>query len=250
MQKRRSEYENWLWGEILLAALLGALLALFLSYPALRTRYDLPQLRLVLQTTMALAGLLVALLAAVRFSVEGRRLDLLLASGFFVISLSSAVFAIGPQLGRGHVKPAEAWAALLGAILGQALIAAAPIVKGRSKYRDWAIANAVAAAGLALFVAWSLLQAAGTDLPALNSPTRGPAAVLPHRHARAAGVPLPRLRRRLERAVPPARRRPRELARARIHADALRVAALRVPAAARAARTCRTATSCACSRTG
>ena len=174
MQKRLSEYENWLWGEILLAALLGALLALFLSYPALRTRYDLPQLRLVLQTTMALAGLLVALLAAVRFSVEGRRLDLLLASGFFVISLSSAVFAIGPQLGRGHVKPAEAWAALLGAILGQALIAAAPIVKGRSKYRDWAIANAVAAAGLALFVAWSLLQAAGTDLPPLNSPTQGP----------------------------------------------------------------------------
>ena len=101
MEKRRSEYENWLWGEILLAALLGALLALFLSYPALRTRYDLPQLRLVLQTTMALAGLLVALLAAVRFSVEGRRLDLLLASGFFVISLSSAVFAIGPRPRRG-----------------------------------------------------------------------------------------------------------------------------------------------------
>ena len=174
MQERRSEYENWLWGEILLAALLGALLALFLVYPVFRTRYDMPQLRLVLQTTMALAGLLVALLAAVRFSVDGRRVDLLLASGFFVISLSSAVFAIGPQLGRGHVKPPEAWAALLGAILGQALIAAAPIVRGRSKYRDWAIANAVAAAGLALFVAWSLLQAAGKNLPPLNSPKTGP----------------------------------------------------------------------------
>ena len=173
MQERRSEYENWLWGEILLAALLGALLALFLSYPVLRTRYDLPELRLVLQTTMALAGLLVAVLAAVRFSVEGRRLDLLLASGFFVISLSSAVFAIGPQLAGSHVKPPEAWAALLGAILGQALIAAAPLVRGRSKYRDWAIANAVAAAGLALFVAWSLLQAAGSDLPPLNSPQQG-----------------------------------------------------------------------------
>ena len=174
MKQPRNEYENWLWGEILLAALLGALLALFLSYPALRTRYDLPQLRLVLQTTMALAGLLLALLAAVRFSVEGRRLDLLLASGFFVTSLSSAVFAIGPQLGRGHVQPAEAWAALLGAVLGQGLIAAAPFVKGRTKYRDWAIANAVAAAGLALFVAWSLLQAAGKSLPPLNSPSLGP----------------------------------------------------------------------------
>ena len=47
-------------------------------------------------------------------------------------------------------------------------------MKGRSKYRDWAIANAVAAAGLALFVAWSLLQAAGTDLPPLNSTDAGP----------------------------------------------------------------------------
>src|SRR5436190_1086283 len=34
------------------------MLALFLSYPVLRTSYELPELRLVLQTTMALAGLL------------------------------------------------------------------------------------------------------------------------------------------------------------------------------------------------
>jgi hypothetical protein len=60
----RSDYQNWLWGEILLAGLLGASLALFLSYPVLRTSYDLPELGLVLQTTMALAGLLVAVLAA------------------------------------------------------------------------------------------------------------------------------------------------------------------------------------------
>src|SRR6478672_3560799 len=170
----RTDYQNWLWGEILLAGLLGAMLALFLSYPVLRTSYDLPELRLVLQTTMALAGLLVAVLAGARYSTEGRRVDLLLASGFFVTSLSSAVFAIGPHFGGHDVKPAESWSALIGGIVGMALIGAAPFTRGRSKYRDWSIANAVAAAGITLFVAWSLLRALGTALPALSPPVSEP----------------------------------------------------------------------------
>ncbi len=164
----RTEYQNWLWGEILLAGLLGASLALFLNYPVLRTSYDLPELRLVLQTTMALAGLLVAVLAGARYSTEGRRVDLLLASGFFVTSLSAAVFAIGPRFSGHEVRPAESWAALIGAILGMLLIAVAPFTRGRSKYRDWSIANAVAAAAITLFVAWSLLRALGPALPGLN----------------------------------------------------------------------------------
>jgi signal transduction histidine kinase len=165
VQRNRTEYQAWLLGEILLAGLLGASLALFLAYPVLQTRWDLPQLRLVLQTSMALAGLLVALLAAVRFSVEGRRLDLLLASGFFVMSLSAFAFAIGPQLGGQKASAAEGWSALLGGMLGIALIAAAPFFRGRTKYRDWAIANAVAAAGIGLLVAWSLLRGLGHGLP-------------------------------------------------------------------------------------
>lgn len=168
----RTVNQSWLWGEILLAGLLGASLALFVAYPGLRTHYDLPELRLVLQTTMALAGLLVAVLAAARYSVEGRRVDLLLASGFFVTALSAAVFAIGPRFGGRDLLPAEAWSALIGGILGQALIAIAPFSRGRSKYREWSIANAVAAAGITLFVAWSLLRALGAALPAL-SPVNG-----------------------------------------------------------------------------
>ena len=166
----RTEYQSWLLGEILLAGLLGASLALFLNYPVLRTSYDLPELRLVLQTTMALAGGLVAVLAGARYSTEGRRVDLLLATGFFVTSLSSAVFAIGPRFSGHEVRPAESWAALIGAILGMTLIAAAPFTRGRSKYRDWSIANAVAAAAITLFVAWSLLRALGPALPGLNPP--------------------------------------------------------------------------------
>ena len=170
----RTDYQNWLWGEILLASLLGASLALFLNYPVLRTSYDLPELRLVLQTTMALAGLLVAVLAAARYATEGRRVDLLLASGFFVTSLSSITFAMGPRFAGHEVRPAEGWAALIGAILGMTLIAAAPFTRGRSKYRDWSIANAVAAAGITLFVAWSLLRALGAALPALDPPQGEP----------------------------------------------------------------------------
>jgi signal transduction histidine kinase len=166
----RTDYQNWLWGEILLAGLLGASLALFLHYPVLRTSYDLPELRLVLQTTMALAGLLVAVLAGARYATEGRRVDLLLASGFFVASLSSVAFAMGPRFAGHEVRPAESWAALIGAILGMGLTAAAPFTRGRSKYRDWSIANAVAAAGITLFVAWSLLRALGPALPGLDPP--------------------------------------------------------------------------------
>ncbi len=168
--KDSNDFQAWLLSETLLAALLGAILALFLTNPALRTHYDLPQLRLVLQTTMALGGLLVALLAAARFSAEGRRVDLLLSSGFLVSSLSAAAFAIGPQFGGSTLHPPEGWAALLGGMLGNALVAVAPFLRGRTRRRDWAIANAVAAAGLVLFVAWSILRDASSSLPSLSPP--------------------------------------------------------------------------------
>ena len=117
-----------------------------------------------------LSGLLVAVLAAARFSAEGRRVDLLLASGFLVTSLSAAGFGIGPQLGGAHTRPAEEWASLIGGMIGAGLIAIAPFAHGRTRRRDWAIANAVAAAGLVLFVAWSLLRDAGDSLPPLSVP--------------------------------------------------------------------------------
>jgi len=136
----------------------------------MRTRFELPELRLVLETTMALAGLLVAVLAAARFSAEGRRVDLLLASGFFVASLSAAGFGITPVLGGAPSRPPEEWASLLGGMLGVALIAVAPFVNGRTRRREWAIANSVASAGLVLFVAWTLLRDAGNSLPPLSLP--------------------------------------------------------------------------------
>jgi hypothetical protein len=97
----RSALDAFLWGEVLLFGLLGATLALFVAYPGLRPSYGVDEARLVLQTSVTLAGAAVAVLAGVRFSVEGRRIDLLLASGFFVGAASTLCFSISPVLG-GH----------------------------------------------------------------------------------------------------------------------------------------------------
>ena len=174
MARERGEYQSWLWGELMLVGLLAASLALFVSKPALRSSWNLPALHLVLQTTMAGAGLLVAVLAAVRFSVEGRRLDLFLASGFFVLSLSSALFAIAPVLGGSGLHAPEAWASLLGAIAGQALVAAAAFTNGRSRRRRWSVFSAVWVLGVVLFVAWLCLRSAGSALPPFTRAGRQP----------------------------------------------------------------------------
>jgi len=169
MRPQRTKLQAWLWGEILLAGLLGASLALLLSHPALRTQYDEPALFLVLETTMALAGLLVAVLAANRFHVEGLRTDLLLAAGFLIGSLSTAAFAIIPVLGNGTLHPTEAWAAALGGILGTTLVAAAPFVSGRSRSRDRALWDALTAATIVLVAAWILLRLHAQQIPPLTT---------------------------------------------------------------------------------
>ena len=166
-RERRDDFNTWLGGEILLIGLLGATLALFLVYQDLHTSYDLPRLRLVLQTAMALAGGLVALLAGVRFSVERRRLDLLLCMGFLVQGASSLVFVIGPTLGGSPLRRPEAWSGIVGGLLGLSLIAIAPFMTGRTKSRERALGNAVLSAGMVLFIVWTFLSSAGNSLPQL-----------------------------------------------------------------------------------
>jgi signal transduction histidine kinase len=169
MRRQRTELQAWLWGEIVLFGLLAASLALLVAYPTLRTQYDRPQLLLVLETTMALAGVLVALLAGVRFSVTGLRTDLLLAAGFLIWSLSTVAFAIIPALDNGSLSRADAWATLAGSIAGQGLIATAPFVSGRSRFRERAVRDAVLVAAVALAAVWLLLRAHGGGLPALTA---------------------------------------------------------------------------------
>ncbi len=169
MQRGRDNYQAWLWGEVLLIGLLGAALALFLSDPSLRLTYFLPQLGIVLTTVTMLAATLVATLAGTRFSVEGRRLDLLLAGGFFTAAASSFAFGIVPVLGGGPVDQASDWAGIGGRLLAWTLIAIAPapFLRGRVKRRPRVLANLLGLGILALAGCWALSTRLAGGLPSL-----------------------------------------------------------------------------------
>jgi signal transduction histidine kinase len=164
--KRKDAFESWLLGEVLLFGLLGAALALFLTHRNLRHTYDLPELRLVLTTLMAIAAGAVAVLAGLRFSVEGRRLDLFLAGGFFVASASALSFGIGPVLGSHATQPPEQWAWVLGRIFAWVLIASAPFVRGRSRER--ALGDLIVFLAVGVGVLWIGLHAIGGSLADLT----------------------------------------------------------------------------------
>ena len=124
----KDTFESWLVGELLLVALLGSATALFLTNPILRNTYELPEGRLVLDTAVVLAATIVAILAGVRFSVEGRLLDLLLAGGFLVAGVGTLAFSVAPVLGGDNQGAPEAWAAIGSRVLAATLIALAPLV--------------------------------------------------------------------------------------------------------------------------
>ncbi len=128
---RTQSYRSWLLGELLLVSLLAAATALFAVRDTLTSAYALPDARLAFDTAVALVALIVAVLASVRFVVEGRILDLLLAAGFWSISLGTAAFGLVPVLGGGSIGRETAWALVGSRLLGAALIAIAPYTNRR-----------------------------------------------------------------------------------------------------------------------
>jgi len=163
----RDAYSAWLWGEILLLGLLGAALALFVTYPSLRDTFELPQLRLVLDTAVTLAAAIVAVLAGVRFSVEGRRLDFLLCGGFFVAAASTFAFSIVPVFEGGTVGKSEAWSGIAGRLLATGLIAAAPFARGRIVGRQRALRWSIGALVCLEVSMWLLVRSVSSGAPAL-----------------------------------------------------------------------------------
>jgi signal transduction histidine kinase len=175
----RPAYDAWLSGELLLFGLLGAALGLFIEYPNLRHAYDVPGLGLVLDTSIMVAGGIVAVLAGIRFSVEGRRFDLLLSGGFFVAAASLLLFEIVPVIDEPVPTRVEAWAAILGGLGATGLIAAAPFVRGVSSSRQRALGNAVLVLLLSLAGVWLALRWLAPELPQLvETPTQPDAPVL------------------------------------------------------------------------
>ena len=169
---QRDAYQTWLWGEALLLALLAAALTLFLFYPTLREPYDLTQVRLVLDTVVMLAALVVAVLAAVRVSVEGRWSDVLLCSGFAVTATTVLAFSIAPLLnGRGIIERDEGWAGSGGKILAAALIALAPFIGRRTKTARRALIIALGICLVAVTTLWLGCMSIQDRLPPLAAGT-------------------------------------------------------------------------------
>ena len=166
-QDGRKSFEAWLRGEVLLVCLLGASLALFVSAPELRGSRSLPELRLVLQTVVMLAAAIVAVLACLRFSVERRRFDLLLGSGFAVAGIATLAFAIAPAFGGDPTGRAEGWAGVAGRLLAWSLIAAAPFARGRTAAPRPALSRTLVLSGLLLVAAWLGMRSLGDSLPEL-----------------------------------------------------------------------------------
>jgi signal transduction histidine kinase len=160
----RDDVQAFLWGQILLFGLLGAAFAFFLFHRSLPSHWALPEVRLVLQTAVSVAAAIVALLAGVRFSVEGRRLDLLLCTGFLVSGLSTFAFSVVPVLGGQSVHRPEAWAGVIGRFFAWVLIAAAPFTRGRSRLGSRALGNCCLAASITLFLIWTATRSMGTSL--------------------------------------------------------------------------------------
>jgi signal transduction histidine kinase len=163
--EERDDYYAWLWGEVLLIGLLAAGLALFLVYPSLRNTYALPQVRLVLDTAVTLAAGIVAVLAGVRFSVEGRRLDLLLCGGFAAAAAATLAFSIAPVLGGESLHRTEFWAGLGGRLFAALLIAAAPFSRRRVNTRGRALAELLVVVAIVLGLLWGAAEQVEASLP-------------------------------------------------------------------------------------
>jgi signal transduction histidine kinase len=168
-RNNETAYQAWLWGEVMLLGLLGAALALFVAYPSLRDTFELPQLRLVLDTAVTLAGAIVAVLAGVRFAVEGRRLDFLLCGGFFLGAASTFAFSIAPVFDGGTVGRSEAWAGVAGRLLATGLIAAAPFAHGRILRQQRALRWSIVALVCLELAVWMLARSLSIGLPELRN---------------------------------------------------------------------------------
>jgi signal transduction histidine kinase len=167
---QKDAYQTWLWGEALLLALLAAALTLFVVYPNLRQPYAVPHVRLVLDTVMTLAAIVVAVLAAVRVSVEGRWSDVLLCTGFAATAAAIFAFSVVPLLdSTTRISGVEGWAGMTGRIVGATFIALAPFIGRRTGLPRRALAIGLVSGAVILVAAWVLAAHIGSGLPTLTA---------------------------------------------------------------------------------
>lgn len=165
---RAQSYRSWVLGETLLVCLLAAGTALFAASDSLSSTYELQDARLVFDTAVAGVAAFVCVLASIRFLVEGRALDLLLAGGFLSIALGTVVFSLLPVLDGGTLTATAAWQSIGARLLGAGLIAVAPFADGRLAVRRPALL--VVGTGVVGLLA---LVAVAVHMPGATMPTAG-----------------------------------------------------------------------------
>lgn len=155
MRTARSDaYRSWLVGELVLAAMLGLATILLITTGRLEG-YELPEARVALNTAVAVFATIVAILAAIRFLVEGRGLDLLLAAGFFATGLGTFVFGVLPLLpSGGALGEQELRATIALTLLAAVAFAAAPFVRARLLRRDLWLGAGAGVVSAALAAVW------------------------------------------------------------------------------------------------
>ncbi len=161
-------YRSWLISELVLVSLL-ALGTVLLALTGRLDGYELPNARIALDTAVAVVASIVAILAAIRFRVEGRLMDLLLAGGFLAIGVGTFAFAVASVLAGGRLGPTEGWAAIGAGLLGAALIAAAPFLTRRATARRRALTVAIALVIAGLCGIWLSARVLGLGLGAAGS---------------------------------------------------------------------------------
>ena len=154
---RAEAYRSWLIGELVLVCLLGGAIAYFTITSSLRG-YALPEARLALDTTVAVCASIVAILVAIRFLVEGRALDVLLACSFVATGLGTLAFGVAPTLGGRSLNARETWSVLATQLVAAALVAVAPFVGRRVGSRTQVLAGAGAGTGVALVCCWLVVR--------------------------------------------------------------------------------------------
>ncbi len=141
---------------------------MFGASASLESVYELQDARLVFDTAVAVVASFVCVLTTIRFLVEGRALDLLLAGGFLSIALGTIAFGLVPVLEGGSLTSAAAWQYLGARLLGAGLIAMAPYTNRRLVARRRALV-AVAAGVVGLLVTSAL----GMQMPGAETAASG-----------------------------------------------------------------------------
>ena len=162
---RAESYRSWLIGEILLICLLAAATTLFAASDSLQSVYELQDARLAFDTAVAVVAAFVCVLTSIRFLVEGRTLDLLLAAGFWSIALGTFAFGLVPVFEGGSLSASAAWPYVGARLLGAGLIAIAPYTDGRLAARRRALVGAAAGVAGLLALGTVSMQMPGATFP-------------------------------------------------------------------------------------